>query len=1586
MSGCELEFVGVEMNKRFLLLLMSLFLVNHLSAENRTSLILQDATAPQDSAIEIPLTIQTDQEIGLAQFVLEFDSTVFSFESARLDSSLEQFQLTVNQSLPFMPTNPQTNKNMLFQLHGNGNAFFTGSRNVIFLLFKAIDVAGETSPLVFSTSQDHTFLTTAKLADLTVDQIDFHHGQLSVAASSYAITVKTEPAGLQFEVDGKNYLSAATFNWEKDSHHTLKIDTLQFNGENTKFSFIEWSNGSDSPEMNVTADANKTISADFVTHFQMNLSSNPENGGEIVTDPDKVWYKKNETVTLTAMPELDYNFKNWSGDLAGRENPAEVIVNAPKQITANFQQKPNPVTIRVNAGGQMFQNAQGDTFRADQPYQQGGWGYVNGKVWRTSRTIYGTSNQQLYQTERYGMAGYRFDVPVEDYMIIFHFAEIYFKSARSRIFDVFVEDVPIIQDLDIFSKKGTYVAYTDTFTLSGKGINFQDGSLDITFTAKNDEPKISAIEIIPTRTLPPSLSCPNRELDFGNTETHKRLTFSNIGNGDLNWKIDENSIPDWIADIQPQSGILGSGKSQAIDITANRSGQDYGTYNGSLSITSNGGSAEISLEMMIPGPAILSISTTVLNFGSTVGQMNFTISNQGDDSLRWNLASAPAEKWITSINPSQDVVAGHQSRQVAVNINRNGFGNGDYQSSLDINSNGGNKNIAVNMTVAPTPQISIRMNCGGKTGYVDKNGKTWEADQDYSAGGRGYKNGKNYATGDPISGTEDDPLYQSERYGMSAYSFNVPNGNYQVALHFAEVYFQSRARRVMNISIEQKTMLQNFDIYSEAGHDAALIRSFNNISVNDGSLDLNFSATSDEPKISAIEILPAPTDPVLSVSQDSLCFGSADSVLTFSVKNAGAGTLNWALNENYQCGWIKSISPKTGNLNANASQAVTVTIDRGDNSRGNYSGAFKIDSNGGSRQIQLTMNVAGPPTLSVSGHTVDFGSNKNSKSLMLSNTGGGSLDWNISNSAKVKWISGITPSQGTLAASLSQQIQIQVNRNDLAEGNHAGHLKITSNGGNDSLLVKLTRTEAPQYTQRVNCGGKTSYKDGQGNEWTGDVAYSFGNGFGYVGGNTYATTDQVSGTANGALYQTERYGMSAYSFDVANGNYQVTLHFAEIYYKRQGQREMYVNIEGQRKLDKLDLFKNCGHDAATNYTFSNVVVTDNRLDITFGATRDYPKISAIEVISVPVTPVLAVDTTTIDFGTSQSIKQIKINNQGGAPLEWSIAKNGEAPWLSLPDTTHGSLQAGAAKTLMLSVNRSDLSEGNYEANIAINSNGGSQILKVAMTVAGESTYLLRVNCGSKTSSTGANGFYWAADQPFSGNQWGNKNGNRYSTAHPIENTEDDQLYQSECWGMGSYSFQLENGVYEVKLSFAEIYFSRAGKRIFHVAIEDTMRVRNFDIFAEAGHDFAIDKTFMIHVSDGRLDIDFVPVVENPKISAIQIIGAGSGNFMRKEIAEPEMSEPEIPASFSVSQNYPNPFNPETTIRYELPDNGRIVVSLFNLLGEKILTLKDEIQPAGYYSLVWNGLDKNGNAAPSGLYICLFQYENKGRTMKMSKVK
>jgi hypothetical protein len=69
-------------------------------------------------------------------------------------------------------------------------------------------------------------------------------------------------------------------------------------------------------------------------------------------------------------------------------------------------------------------------------------------------------------------------------------------------------------------------------------------------------------------------------------------------------------------------------------------------------------------------------------------------------------------------------------------------------------------------------------------------------------------------------------------------------------------------------------------------------------------------------------------------------------------------------------------------------------------------------------------------------------------------------------------------------------------------------------------------------------------------------------------------------------------------------------------------------------------------------------------------------------------------------------------------------------------------------------------------------------------------------------------------------------------------------------------------------------------------------------------------------------------------------------------------------SFNLFQNYPNPFNPTTTIAYSLNENGRITISIYDLLGNKVTTLVNEYKLAGNHSVLFNAAD-----LPSGVYFC-----------------
>jgi hypothetical protein len=70
-----------------------------------------------------------------------------------------------------------------------------------------------------------------------------------------------------------------------------------------------------------------------------------------------------------------------------------------------------------------------------------------------------------------------------------------------------------------------------------------------------------------------------------------------------------------------------------------------------------------------------------------------------------------------------------------------------------------------------------------------------------------------------------------------------------------------------------------------------------------------------------------------------------------------------------------------------------------------------------------------------------------------------------------------------------------------------------------------------------------------------------------------------------------------------------------------------------------------------------------------------------------------------------------------------------------------------------------------------------------------------------------------------------------------------------------------------------------------------------------------------------------------------------------------------PASYSLDQNYPNPFNPSTTIKFQLPKSAHVTLKIYNLLGEEVSSLVDEVKPAGLYSVEFNA-----SHLASGLYF------------------
>jgi hypothetical protein len=93
-----------------------------------------------------------------------------------------------------------------------------------------------------------------------------------------------------------------------------------------------------------------------------------------------------------------------------------------------------------------------------------------------------------------------------------------------------------------------------------------------------------------------------------------------------------------------------------------------------------------------------------------------------------------------------------------------------------------------------------------------------------------------------------------------------------------------------------------------------------------------------------------------------------------------------------------------------------------------------------------------------------------------------------------------------------------------------------------------------------------------------------------------------------------------------------------------------------------------------------------------------------------------------------------------------------------------------------------------------------------------------------------------------------------------------------------------------------------------------------------------------------------------------------------------------PEQYSINNIYPNPFNPSTTISFFLPIRSQVELSVYNILGNKIATLENEIFDRGLHQKIWNGKDNNGVNVGSGVYFCKMKSENFQQVKKLTILK
>jgi hypothetical protein len=95
-------------------------------------------------------------------------------------------------------------------------------------------------------------------------------------------------------------------------------------------------------------------------------------------------------------------------------------------------------------------------------------------------------------------------------------------------------------------------------------------------------------------------------------------------------------------------------------------------------------------------------------------------------------------------------------------------------------------------------------------------------------------------------------------------------------------------------------------------------------------------------------------------------------------------------------------------------------------------------------------------------------------------------------------------------------------------------------------------------------------------------------------------------------------------------------------------------------------------------------------------------------------------------------------------------------------------------------------------------------------------------------------------------------------------------------------------------------------------------------------------------------------------------------YLGERLDDPKLSaehETEaVPTAYTLYQNYPNPFNPTTEIRFDIPEAVKVELKIFNILGQEVMTLVDDVRAAGAYRIFWDGKNAGGLSVASGVYV------------------
>lgn len=197
--------------------------------------------------------------------------------------------------------------------------------------------------------------------------------------------------------------------------------------------------------------------------------------------------------------------------------------------------------------------------------------------------------------------------------------------------------------------------------------------------------------------------------------------------------------------------------------------------------------------------------------------------------------------------------------------------------------------------------------------------------------------------------------------------------------------------------------------------------------------------------------------------------------------------------------------------------------------------------------------------------------------------------------------------------------------------------------------------------------------------------------------------------------------------------------------------------------------------------------------------------------------------------------------------------------------TGGSLISAVAVVLLAGCQSGKESSGAGTATVAA---PAAPTMTAPATPPGSASKAIRIDAGSDTNYVDSEGNVWLADQGFADGEVTARDADAQ-----IANTKDPAIYRTEHYDMTSFSQNVPNGKYTVKLHFAETYeeITGAGQRVFSFNVGG-QEFKDFDVYVKAGGAERADiETVAVDVTNGVLNVTFTPNLQSPEINGIEII-------------------------------------------------------------------------------------------------------------------